>query len=151
LKAWKQAEKEAARLLGGLRRWRVSYSESVGDIIHRDLSVEVKYGKQIPKSLIVKKPTFVGDYFILPSRGRSFLPVISRGLKKNKFIQRSLQQAKSYAPGKVPIVALKPYRYRGIIFVCKIWDRLVLEEALGKGREGRKEGKPLPPYDIKNF
>jgi len=120
---WKAAEKEVAELVGGVRRWRVSYAESVGDIIHPTLSVEVKYGKQVPRSCIVKNPTFLGDYFILPWKGRYFPTVIARDTKKIKWLDRCLRQAVNYASFKIPVVALKPNGYRGIILVCYRWDR----------------------------
>lgn len=53
-RAWKEAEKEVAEFFGGTRRVRISYSESACDVIHSEYSLEVKYGKQIPKYLKVK-------------------------------------------------------------------------------------------------
>ena len=47
--SWKKLEREAAKYLGGKRRWRMgNYSERCGDIDHPRFSIECKYGKQVP-------------------------------------------------------------------------------------------------------
>ena len=149
MKPWKSAEKEVANLTGGIRRVRVSYAESVGDIIHPALSIEVKYGKQVPAAVKVTNSTFRGDYFIMPWRSRYFPTVIVRGTKKIKWLEGCLRQAGNYEPYKVPVVALKPKGYRGIIFVCYRWDRVRMLKGL-KGGKDRKD-RPSPQAEPLRF
>ena len=87
--AWKDAEREVAKFFGGMRRSRVSYSESVGDIIHPTYSIEVKYGSQIPNKALI---------------GRSC-----------KFLNKAFIQAIQYEPTKIPVVCLKKPRQRGFV------------------------------------
>lgn len=152
-KPWKSAEKQASRILCGIRRWRVSYSESVGDIIHPKLSVEVKYGKQIPAILRVMRPTFIAGYYLVPSLRPNFPAVITpTKRKKIGFLECSLRQARNYDPTKIPVVALKPVGYRGIVFACRACDRGYLDEAMEGKVAGKKKGeKTPPPFDISYF
>jgi len=90
-RAWKQAELEVARYFCGMRRVRISYAERGSDIIHSLYSIEVKYGKQIPKKALLGKCC--------------------------KFLDYAFAQAISYNPTLVPIVALKTPQMRGFIIV----------------------------------
>ena len=50
--AWKQAEKQAARVLGGKRNQRgADFSQSCPDVEHPLFTVEVKYRKALPRLL----------------------------------------------------------------------------------------------------
>ena len=131
-KAWKAAEKEVAGFFGGLRRVRVSYSESVGDVIHKYYSIEVKYGKQVPKCISPELPTklTVGGitYCVVPSR---WLTVedglmtcknkwwVYKERKGCKFLENALEQAERYNPDLMPIVCVKPRGRHGFI---AIWE-----------------------------
>ena len=42
MSGWKDAERQAAKILGGLRRVRIDYSESCEDVHHTKYSIEVK-------------------------------------------------------------------------------------------------------------
>lgn len=128
-KAWKNAEKEVAKFFGGKRRIRVSYSEKIGDVIHPHYSLEVKYGKQIPKYLVPVVPTLLNDkYWICPSQ---LLIVHDDVMKVNttcwvckkqktvNFLEDSLDQAERYNPTMRPIVCVKPKNYRGFIAIWR--------------------------------
>ena len=137
---WKAAEAQVARITGGTRRIRVQYSESVEDVHHTKYAVEVKYGLQIPKWISqVKYPSVVWrseDYpraglLIFPSSlwssyefSSMSLAAVSKKIKKPiGFLLKGLEQARSYNPNKIPILALKPPRLRGVVFVtfyCEI-------------------------------
>ena len=134
-RAWKDAEKEVAKYFKGLRRIRVCYDEAIGDVIHPHFSLEVKYGKQIPKYLDVEFPTQLKVCSrkhrwcrLVPS---SWLAVNGKRIrcrtlfwdanviKKAKFLENAIKQAKRYNPTLRPVVCVKPKRRRG--FVC-IWE-----------------------------
>lgn len=130
MKPWKLAEKQVAKVLGGLRRHRVSYSESIEDVLHPYYSVEVKYGKQVPKCCRVKKPTVIKSgrrwFLLIPdgfwkSETSSEVQWIHLGgpmvNKRVKFLEKAMDQAASYSEDKIPIVGLKPRRCRGVIIV----------------------------------
>ncbi len=85
---WRAFEKECADYFGGIRRVRVNYGESIGDIIHPLYSIEVKYGLQCPKKR-----------------------------KGSKFLDNAFSQARGYDPTKVPIVCLKRPRQQGFTIV----------------------------------
>jgi hypothetical protein len=121
--AWKRAEAQIAKAFSGRRRIRISYSESVEDIIHPHFAIEVKYGKQIPKYCKVKQGVLLnGEYLLIPSGyiGKptiGFDPVtVGYDLE---FLQRGMAQAQSYDEDKLPILGLKPNRWVG--FVIVIW------------------------------
>ena len=131
-KAWKRAEKEVAKFFGGLRRVRINYSESIGDIIHSYYTIEVKWGKQIPKYLAVKRPIIltVGSkpYKVVPSEylrldkkrlATTNVYWMCRKLKKAEFLTKAVEQARRYNPTLRPLVCVKPKRRRG--FVC-VWE-----------------------------
>lgn len=116
--AWKSAESEVARYFGGLRRSRgADYSQSIGDIIHPHLSIEVKWGKQIPKKLRVDRYTtlIIGRYVLYHNqrigqeRRRLFID--------SQFLDKAFRQAKTYSPFKKAVVCLKPKGYKGFIIV----------------------------------
>jgi hypothetical protein len=112
----------------------------VGDIIHPTLSIEVKWGKQVPAAFKVANPTLVGGlYFVTPFKCRFSQMVILRGVKKkSKFLEACLKQASDYSPLKIPVVALKPRGYKGIILVSHYWDRGKLLQELRKRRVERR-------------
>ena len=120
---WKAAEKEIAEALGGKRRMRVSYSESIGDIIHPKYSIEVKYGKQIPKILRVRHPMVLqlglSRYTLEPSYNGLCHCWSYKKIGRNslKFLEKAFDQAKRYNPTKKPLVCLKPPNYKGFIKV----------------------------------
>ena len=132
--AWKKAEVEAAKLLGGTRRVRINYSESVEDVIHAKYAIEVKQGNQIPKYCIVKEPviyTTVSDAYILfhssdidileDRTSRGWL-IQTQEQKNCEFIEKAIEQARSYDRKKVPLVCLKPCYFRGLILVMHYSD-----------------------------
>ena len=136
-KAWKEFEKETAEFFGGLRRIRVSYDESVGDVIHPTYSIECKYGKQIPKYLQVDEPTkfVVGrEYFriyrVCPSEilhvengtlGFNYCPLKWKMKRKPtaQFLCDAMEQAKDYNPTLKPLVCVKPKHWRGFVVIWK--------------------------------
>jgi len=129
---WKAFEKEVAEYFGGLRRVRVSYNESVGDIIHPNYSIECKYGGQVPDYLTPRVPTqlTVGKqvYLLIPSR---FLQVYKNNMtwniiawvhkKRNLavFLVRGMRQAKKYNPMLSPVVCVKSTGRHGFVIVFK--------------------------------
>ena len=125
---WKAAEKEIAKALGGLRRIRVSYRESIGDIIHPYYSIEVKYGKQVPKCCRVRKPTIIFSkektYSLVPSCRKTGKYDIVHKMRGLKFLDRAFRQAKRYCPDKTPLVALKPKNYKGYVIVKELRSSL---------------------------
>lgn len=120
-KPWKSCEKEAAELLGGMRRIRVAYSESVEDVIHEVYSVEVKYGKQVSKYLDVDVPTVLNEkYLLIPSEywGQTFYDWNHRSIGYDlTFVKRGLEQAAEYNPDKIPLLCVKRPRMRGVVLV----------------------------------
>jgi hypothetical protein len=125
MKAWKNAEKQAAKLLGGIRRVRVLYSESVADVIHPTLAIEVKYGKQVPIWIAkIMRPTLVnGKYLITPwvYEARDY-GLYHLRQKKIKFVEDGLVQASTYSTN-FPVLVMKPKGYRGVILAC-YWKNL---------------------------
>lgn len=129
-KAWKQAERQVASLIGGLRRSRgADWSESIEDVIHDKFAVEVKYGKQIPKYVQQDRLTvMLGDkshyvvFTLEQDKRRSEGRFEYR--KSIKFIEHGIRQAMRYdkTGTKIPLLAMKPKRYRGIIFCCRWVD-----------------------------
>jgi len=132
LKAWKLAEKEVAEFFGGMRRVRMSYSERAGDIIHPTLSIEVKYGKCIPKYLRVTEPTLLNydedlpRFYLCPSyllhKDTVFKHVVKRG--KFKFMLDAYRQAKNYSD-KTAVVCVKGKGMRGFIVIWQSPDYLL--------------------------
>lgn len=124
MQAWKRTEKAVAEALGGVRRVRVSYSESVGDIVHPHYSIEVKYGKQVPKYCIVKKPTMLKcedrNYKLMPSKfmNDTFHVYDYEECARDKFLADCFWQARQYSD-KTPLVCMKPPRYHGFIIITE--------------------------------
>ena len=127
---WKAAELQVSEFFGGKRRIRVTYSEEIGDIIHPHYSIEVKYGKQIPKYLITKHPLMlvVGKrkFRVFPSSdilihrqmiSYNVLFLTERRRKTAKFLLDAITQAKRYNPDLRPVVAVKSPRMRGFVIV----------------------------------
>jgi len=125
-KPWKSAEKEVSKYFGGTRRIRVSFSEEVGDILHPTLSLEVKYGKQIPACLRVKKPTLMRVngvlYSLVPSKSKDKVYRNLKGVKKCKFLESAFKQALGYAPDKIPMVCVKWPRCHGFVKIGRWSD-----------------------------
>jgi len=133
--SWKEAEREVADFFGGTRRVRISYSEEIGDIIHPRLSIEVKYGKCIPKYLRVKDPTVLstGDdklYYLIPSMELDRLGIIEpscnklaglayRIMQKKKcvFLDKAMKQATRYNPTLIPLVCVKAKGMKGFVAI----------------------------------
>lgn len=90
-KAWKDFEREVARTFNGVRRVRINYAEVGGDVIHPTLSIECKYGKQIPKKALLGK--------------------------RCRFLDLAFGQAIRYDPTKEPVVCLKTPGMRGFISI----------------------------------
>ena len=132
-KPWKEAEKEVSRMLGGVRRVRVSYSESIEDVSHPKYAIEVKWGLHIPKWVRkVKEPVLVNDLVVLFPLGsfasRSFSEAKSIN-KKIKFIIDGMIQASSYCraeggPTKPPLLCMKGPRQRGLVGCMYVMDYL---------------------------
>lgn len=99
-KPWKQLESDVAKALGGLRRVRISYSESCEDVIHHLLAIECKYGKSIPKKAMVGKCC--------------------------KFLDKAFAQASAYNKDKIPMVCLKKPRMRGFIAITGYPEKTLL-------------------------
>ena len=127
---WKAAEKEVAAFFNGTRRVRVSYSDKIGDIIHPTLSIEVKYGKQIPKYLMPDKPTQLvtpgGRYVVFHSEtfralGGSGVDPRPKIFKSTlgKFLEDAMSQARRYNPTLVPVVCVKGRSKRGFWIVLE--------------------------------
>ena len=96
-KAWKNLEREVAKALNGTRRSRVNYGESIEDVAHPFFAIECKYGKCIPKKALEGK--------------------------KCRFLDKAFAQAKSYNPGKQPIVCLKTPRMKGFVAIVGYPDK----------------------------
>ena len=88
---WKAFESQVADVMRGTRRIRVSYAESVGDVMHPTYSIECKYGNQIPKKALIGK--------------------------RCKFLDKAFAQAEGYCPDKKPMVCLKKRGMRGFIMI----------------------------------
>ena len=126
--SWKLAEKEVARYFGGTRRVRIMYSEEIGDIIHPEYSIEVKYGKQVPEYCMTDDWLSLNGYQLYPSRLGKSKGVIKSKRKSTKFLDDAMAQAERYDLSKEPIVCLKSKGMRGFI-ICRRTQRL--EDALG--------------------
>ena len=126
MKNWKSAEKEVAEKLGGMRRVRASYSDSIEDVFHPTLAIEVKYGGQVPKYCQVKHPTSNGEYDLIPSDMWSWNIPIKKFkvafIKRDKFIIDGLAQAYSYNPKKTPVLCVKPRGMRGFVIIMRHSD-----------------------------
>lgn len=125
---WKAAEKEVAEYFGGHRRLRVQYDERIGDIIHPTLSIEVKYGKCIPKYLQINNSTTlcVGTavYLLTLSTQEDILKTAGiYEVKKKKqvvFLEQAFNQAQSYNPTLEPVVCVKAAGMTGFIIVKRL-------------------------------
>ena len=117
--AWKNAEREIAKYFGGMRRSRVSYSESVGDIIHSHYSIEVKYGKQVPKYCITDKDTdvWLGLAYRIWHSQATHKHRRYRTPSSYKFLDEAFCQAEGYDKTKKAVVCLKPKNFKGFIIV----------------------------------
>jgi hypothetical protein len=142
MKPWKLAEKQVADLFGGVRRVRINYGESIEDVSHPYLAIEVKYGKQVPKWTHVKRPTCNGEFVLIPS-GMFSWSILSFAFddvvqRREDFLWKGIAQAHAYSPGKVPMLCLKPPNFRGFVVVLRRDDynrgphiRLAPQERIG--------------------
>ena len=132
-KAWKAFEKQTAEFFGGLRRIRIMYNESVGDVIHPYYSIECKYGGQVPNYLAPYVPTELevgGKYFqVVPSNYITIirkklhvrsLGYVKKSRKSSKFLDDTMDQARRYNPTLGPIVCVKPKYWRGFIIIWEV-------------------------------
>ena len=109
---WKALEREVAAFFKGTRRVRVSYSDKIGDIIHPSLSIECKYGKQVPKYLMPDKTTILtvglSQYVIVHSSVFPD-PIVPTQFIFGKavFLEDAMEQARRYNPTLKPIVCVK--------------------------------------------
>jgi len=104
-KAWKEAEKAVANLLGGVRQVRTSYSDSIEDVYHPYFAIEVKYGLQCPKWIAVKHPTSNGEYDLIPSALWSWQLINKFEIvceSRDEFLRKGIAQALAYNPDKIP-------------------------------------------------
>jgi len=128
MSGWKDAERQVARILGGKRRVRINYSESCEDVYHAKYSVEVKYGKQVPKWIgkaCRRDPVILNSVLVLfPLSSSSFESAIEIKRKKIKFLVEGMMQAHSYGSMKTPLLCMKPVGYRGIIGCLYLLDYL---------------------------
>lgn len=144
-KAWKLAEKEVSTALGGQRRVRIDYSESVEDVIHPRFAIEVKYGKQVPKYCCVAEPVILYDtkvglvcdaYVLFPSKDIGWM---LKGVKPNSefmksrscrcgFIEAGIAQARAYNKDKVPVLCVKAKNMRNFVLVMQYGDWLAFED-----------------------
>lgn len=99
MKSWKNLEKTVAKILGGIRHIRVSYSESAPDVEHESLSVECKYRKSVPEYL-KEMITYSEAY---PCRLYRKVP---------KLVLEGLAQASSYDKSKIPLLAVRQHNDR---------------------------------------
>lgn len=133
MKAWKRAEKEVAEFFGGLRRIRIRYDESIGDVIHPTYSIEVKYGNQVPKCLTPRIPTelrmgrkkyrLVPSKFCEVSKNLLFYKTLWWVKKKTKkiiFLEDAMSQARKYQKKLKPLVCVKPRRRHGFIIIWEV-------------------------------
>ncbi len=130
MKAWKKLEKDVARFFGGVRRVRINYSEACEDVLHDQLALECKYGKQVPKYLVPDVPVLfsVGDRSFILSPGTDLLEVdgkrvlnvgllglVPRKRKNATFLTKALEQAANYAPDKTPVACFKRPNMHGFV------------------------------------
>lgn len=144
MSAWKAAERECAKLLGGRRRVRASYSDSIEDVYHPTLSIECKYGNQVPDYCKVSVVTYAGDWVLIPSWMVSSGRVGGEGMFRElpsgsyEFIRKGIAQAISYNPDKVPVLCVKPRRYVGLVVILRASDyrsegwRLLRTQGMGE-------------------
>lgn len=128
MKAWKSFEKQVAEKFGGIRRIRVSYNESVGDVIHDKYSIECKYGKQIPKYCNVKHPTLLytknHQYELVPDDMYPNNFIVYDRIDKNidaQFLEEAFEQARQYDETKEAIVCVKPRSKKGFIIIKRVF------------------------------
>lgn len=125
---WKNAERQAAKLLGGTRRVRINYSESCEDVHHTRYAIEVKYGKQVPEWVgKIKGPVLVNGLLILfplgsSSSGPAFEDAKAIYRKKIGFIIDGMIQAHGYTPEKRPLLLMKRPRQQGLTACMYILD-----------------------------
>ncbi|MDP2942169.1 MAG: hypothetical protein Q8O36_01455 [Candidatus Omnitrophota bacterium] len=129
MSGWKDAERQVARILDGRRRVRINYSESCEDVYHHIYSIEVKYGKQVPKWIgkICRRgrPVILNSVLVLfPLASGSFNSAIEVKRVKIKFLVDGMVQAHSYNTRKTPMLCMKPRGYRGIIGCLYLLDYL---------------------------
>lgn len=129
MSGWKDAERQVAKLLGGRRRIRINYSESCEDVYHPRYSIEVKYGKQVPKWVgKIRRPVILNGALVLfPLASGSFESSTEIRRIKIKFLLAGMVQAHSYNIVKVPMLCMKPVGYRGIIGCLYLLDYLESE------------------------
>ncbi len=134
MSGWKDAERQVARILGGKRRIRINYSESCEDVYHTKYSIEVKYGKQIPKWVgKIRQPVILNKVLVLfPLSSSSFDSAVEIKREKIKFLVEGMKQAHSYNYGKTPLLCMKPVGYRGIIGCLYLLDYLYSEFCKGE-------------------
>lgn len=137
MKAWKMAEKEVAEAIGGVRRIRINYSESVEDVIHPWYGVEVKYGKQVPKWVEnIEDPIVLNNVLVLfrvvSNWGEWREPTTDVCRSKVAFLVDGISQAKSYNMDKDPLLCMKRPRMRGFVAVMLYSD--YMEKFMGGGR-----------------
>ena len=141
-KRWKALEKQVAKLLGGMRRSRVMYSESVEDVIHKDFAIECKYGKQIPKWVQYKGfPITVNKKYVIITMSDLISQIrMNTGVfytetgVRTKFVDNAINQALGYdsSKKKIPLIAMKPPRYRGVIFCVRLRDFERFKNRIGR-------------------
>ena len=124
MSGWKDAERQVARILGGKRRVRINYSESCEDVHHTKYSIEVKYGKQVPKWIgKIRKPVILNKVLVLfPLSSGSFASATEIERVKIRFLVDGMVQAYSYNIRKTPMLCMKPVGYRGIIGCLYLLD-----------------------------
>ena len=119
---WKRFERDVAKVLGGMRRVRIQYSESCEDVHHDTLAIECKYGLQVPKTVMVKYPTLYNDDLVLiPSKYLydMLMCLVPKRGQTLKFVLRGMAQASKYNDDKIPVLCLK--RPRVVGFVMCMW------------------------------
>ena len=127
-KAWKALERQVAEVLGCKRNIRVGYHDRACDIESEHYVVECKYGKQVPKYLMVDVPTLLcvgkDKYYVLPNEFLNLKDGVIRGWAIHTvqdrdealFIQHGLAQARGYSD-KEPVLCVKRPRQRGFVAV----------------------------------
>ena len=105
MSAWKAFEREVAKAFGGIRNVRVSYGESDSDISLPFLTIECKWGKQVPK-FFGDAPFMFGDYVVLTEAARTG-KIGRRKPQALVFVGRGLTQAFNYDQRKIPVLCVK--------------------------------------------
>ena len=133
MSGWKNAERQVAKILGGKRRVRINYSESCEDVYHAKYSIEVKYGKQIPKWIgKIRQPVILNKVLVLfPLSSGSFDSATEVERMKIGFLVDGMVQAHSYNGRKTPLLCMKPVGYRGIIGCLYLLDYMDSEFCKG--------------------